>query len=65
MLIAALLLSFSTDTLNICDRNPTNACYVPVEQCMKKNQAQGLEPDLYFHICADEAEYNNWYLIRS
>lgn len=61
MVIIALALSFITDIASICADIPNPICYINVEKCFRKNQREGLEPDIYFHICAEEAELNKWW----
>lgn len=60
-MIVAMTLMFAFDTQSICADYSSEKCLITVDQCILKERENGTEPDEAFGICADEAEYNNWY----
>jgi len=47
---------FLGDAYVICGKDPKQECLVWVDQCLRENKANGVEPDLSFEWCAEEVD---------
>ena len=58
--IVALFIAstFLPDAYTICGPKPDEKCLTWVDQCLRKNEEDGVESDLSFEWCAEEVDPN-------